>query len=51
MVENKLKGIEEVSLIADFEMEYGSEDNWSEETIKEFDDQWQMIQDKYKERI
>lgn len=51
MVENKLKDIEEVNLIADFEMEYGNECHWSDETIKEFDDQWQMIQEKYKERI
>ena len=51
MIENKLKSIEETNLIADFEMEYGSEEHWSEETIKEFDDQWQIIQDKYKENI
>lgn len=49
MVKSKLKDIEEVNLIADFEMEYGSEEHWSKETIKEFDDQWQIIQEKYKE--
>lgn len=48
---SKLKDIEETDLIADFEMEYGFEEHWSEETIKEFETQWQKIQDKYKEKI
>lgn len=51
MVDNKLKDVEEVNLIADFEMEFGYEEHWTKETIDEFDEQWERIQEKYKEKL
>lgn len=43
----KLKNKEEVDLIADFEMEWGFEEHWSDDVIKEFDTKWEEIQKKY----
>ncbi len=40
----RLKNSREVSLIAEFEMEYGSEDNWSDEIKEEFNRKWDDIQ-------
>lgn len=38
---------EEINLIADFEMEYGDESNWSSDVQAEFDKKWAAIQQKY----
>jgi hypothetical protein len=61
MVDNKLKDVEEdnlilkdveeVNLIADFEMEFGYEEHWAKETVDEFNEQWERIQEKYKEKL
>ncbi len=40
----RLKNSREVSLIAEFEMEYGQEDNWSDEIKEEFNRKWDDIQ-------
>jgi len=45
----KEKNREEVSLIVDFEMEYGMADNWDEETAEKFDNKWDEIQQKWDE--
>jgi hypothetical protein len=44
----KQKSMYEVELIADFEMEYGQPDYWSEDTEKEFDKKWEEIQLRYR---
>ena len=45
----KKRNTEEVDLIADYEMEWGQPDHWPDEIIKEFDDKWDAIQEKYNE--
>jgi len=50
MVENRLKNVEEITLKMDFREEYGPEKEWSKEVKEEFKLQWEIIQDKYKER-
>jgi hypothetical protein len=45
---NKMKNIEEINLIADYEMEWGQEDNWPDHIVKEFNDKWEKIQKKFK---
>ena len=44
----KMKDRDEVNLIADYEMEWGQEDHWSDDVIAEFDKKWEIIQRKYK---
>lgn len=51
MAESRLKNIEEITLKMDFREEYGKEEEWSKEVQEEFKLQWEIIQDKYKERI
>ncbi len=41
------KNLAEVSLIAEFETEYGSEENWSQEIIDAFDNKYIEIQRKH----
>lgn len=43
----KMKNTEEINLIADFELEYGQTDYWSEEVQEKFDKLWKEIQNKY----
>jgi NAD/NADP transhydrogenase alpha subunit len=43
----QIKSMYEVDLIAEFEMEYGDPDHWSEETTEEFNQKWEEIQKKY----
>ena len=42
------KDLYEIELIADYEIEYGNEDNWSEEVVNEFDKEWDKIQERFK---
>jgi hypothetical protein len=44
------KDLYEVELIADYEMEYGNEDNWSEDIVSKFNEEWDEIQEKFKAR-
>jgi hypothetical protein len=44
---DKMKNIKEINLIADYEMEWGREDNWPDHIVKEFNDKWEKIQRKY----
>jgi hypothetical protein len=37
----------EIELIADFEMEYGNEEHWGDSTIKDFDEKWEEIQQRF----
>lgn len=50
MIENRLKNIEEITLKMDFREEYGKEEEWSKDIQEEFRLQWEIIQNKYKER-
>ena len=43
-MDKKERNKQEASLIADFEMEYGNEDNWSDEVKNEFETKWNAIQ-------
>ena len=43
----KLKNKEEINLIADYQMEYGMEDHWSDELTEEFNKKWDIISKKY----
>lgn len=43
----KKKSAEETELYTDFEIEYGSPDQWIEEIVDEFDQKWHDIQEKY----
>jgi hypothetical protein len=45
--EEKAKDRDEVSLIADYEMEWGDPGNWSDEVTNEFNKKWESIQLKY----
>lgn len=47
METNKQRRREETNLIADFEMEYGNEENWSDEIKTEFDQKWDEIQKRF----
>lgn len=38
------KNLKETSLIAEFEMEYGSEDTWSDEIKEDFEKKWDEIE-------
>jgi len=42
------KSLYEVELIADFEMEWGQPDHWDEDTEREFNEKWNLIQLKFK---
>ena len=42
------KDLYEIELIADFEMEYGQEDKWTEEQELDFNKKWDEIQKKFK---
>jgi hypothetical protein len=42
------KNLYEIELIADYEMEYGDEANWSDETIDVFNEEWDKIQERFK---
>ena len=41
---SKLRNREEINLIADYQMEYGLEEHWSDELTKEFNEKWDAIQ-------
>lgn len=42
------KNLEEIGLIADYEMEWGQhQDTWPESIVQEFDRKWNEIQNKY----
>lgn len=43
------KSMYEVDLIAEYEMEWGELDHWSDEVVKEFDEKWDKIQKKFKD--
>jgi len=43
-MDKKERNKQEANLIADFEMEYGNEDNWSDEVKKDFETKWKEIQ-------
>jgi hypothetical protein len=45
------KDMYEVELIADFEMAYGEEDNWTDEQTNEFNKKWEEIQERFKNGI
>ena len=40
----KERNKQEVDLISDFNMEYGNEENWSDEVKADFDIKWKAIQ-------
>ena len=40
----KERNKQEVNLISDFNMEYGNEENWSDEVKADFDIRWNAIQ-------
>ncbi len=40
----KERNKQEVDLISDFNMEYGNEENWSDEVKADFDIRWKAIQ-------
>ncbi len=48
METNKQRHKEELDLIFEFEMEYGNEDNWSDEIKEIFNKEWDEIQRRYK---
>ena len=48
MMKNKLKDIEEENLVSDYEDEYGMKENWSSETLYEFNYLLEKIQGGYK---
>lgn len=41
------KNKEEVDLIANYTMDYGDSDNWSDGVREDFDNDWEAIQNKY----
>lgn len=41
------KDLYEIELIADFEMEYGYAENWSDSIIDAFDEKWAAIQKRF----
>jgi hypothetical protein len=41
------KNLCEVELIADFEMGHGYPENWSDDVVDAFDDEWREIQKKF----
>lgn len=41
------KDLYEIELIADYELEYGDETHWDDETIEKFNAEWDKIQDKF----
>ncbi len=48
METNKQRRKEELDLIFEFEMEYGNEDNWSDEIKEIFNKEWDEIQRRYR---
>jgi hypothetical protein len=42
------KDREEVDLIAEYEVEYGQPDNWSDDIEEEFNRKWDEIQNRYR---
>jgi len=42
------KSLYEVELVADFEMEWGQPDHWDEDTEREFNEKWEIIQSKFR---
>ena len=42
------KDLYEIELIADYELEYGDETHWDNDTVDKFNEEWDEIQEKFR---
>jgi hypothetical protein len=43
------KDLYEIELIADYELEYGDETHWDNDTVDKFNEEWDEIQEKFRQ--